>query len=247
MYLNDSDTALAVLVDRAEGASSLQDGALELLLHRRLLCQDACGFENLNETDAAVYRDGDLVQRLGRGLIVTGRHQLIMGAPSAVRVAVRLQQQSRYAQLHPVFAATATGESAEQWRAQGRVGQLSFLQTPLPRNVELMTLQVLFDGSILLRLAHSFAIGETSDELSQPVAVDLSTLFVQPIKSIRQRTLTANADYKRGAKVRPAYETTAEVSEEEWERVDRMHEGLQANLTVTIYPMQILTFQLTFN
>ena len=99
-----------------------------------------------------------------------------------------------------------------------------------------MTLQVLFDGSILMRLAHSYALGEP---LGKPVDVDLSTLFVQPIKTIKQRTLTANADYKAKQRVRPPYETTSEVSEEEWERVDRMHEGLK-DTSVTIYPMQIL-------
>ena len=245
--VNDSQMSFAVLVDRAEGASSLQDGALELLLHRRLLCQDGCAFENLNETDEAVYRDGELVERRGRGLIITGKHYLLMGAPSAVRTDVRLLQHQMYSQLHPVFAATQTaGDSAGQWRVQGRVGQLSFLKSSLPPNVELMTLQVLFDGSTLLRLSHSAAIGEAQDGFDEPASVDLGALFVQPIASVRQRTLTANADYKRGAKVRLPYET-GKVSEEEWERVDRMHEGLQANLTVTIYPMQILTFQLSFS
>ena len=128
--------------------------------------------------------------------------------------------------------------------AQGRAGRVSFLRTELPTNVELMTLQVLFDGSILLRLAHSFAVNENSP-LSAPVDVDLSTLFVQPIKTIKQRTLTANADYKAGAKVRLPYETDVQVSDEEWERVDAMHRGL-LDTTITLHPMQIVSFQLTF-
>ena len=245
-YINDTKTSLAVLVDRAEGAASLQDGSLELMLHRRLLCQDGCAFENLNETDGARYdNDGNLVERLGRGLIVTGKHTLIMGAPGTVLQEARREQQRLYAALHPVIASNRALSAVETGEVQARVGRVSFLRTELPVNVELMTLQVLFDGSILLRLAHSFAVNENST-LAAPVEVDLSVLFVQPIKTIRQRTLTANADYKVGAKVRLPYETDREVSEEEWERVDAMHRGLQDDLTITLHPMQIVSFQLTF-
>ncbi len=46
VYLNDSETAFGVLVDRAEGAASLQDGAIEIMLHRRIVA--VTGFEALN-------------------------------------------------------------------------------------------------------------------------------------------------------------------------------------------------------
>jgi hypothetical protein len=193
----------------------------------------------------AIYntRTGDLIERVGPGLIVTGRHTVVLGSPSAVIEAVRLTQQKQYTKLHPVFVKTAALEAVGSG-VQDRAARMTYLRTELPANVELMTLQVLFDGSILLRLAHSFAVNEAST-LAAPVEVDLSTLFVQPIKTIRQRTLTANADYKAGAKVRPPYKTDTEVSDEEWERVDRMHEGLQ-DTSITLYPMQIVSFRLTF-
>ena len=105
MYLNDSDTALAVLVDRAEGASSMQDGALELMLHRRFTC--GCGFdEPLNETTGgAVYSsNGALTQRLGPGLIVTGRHRLTLTTPASALLAVRLEPWRAYTPYHTVVA-----------------------------------------------------------------------------------------------------------------------------------------------
>ena len=236
--LNDSQTGFVVLVDRAEGAASLQDGAIELMVHRRFLC--GCGFdEPLNETDAAVYNDrGDLTHRIGPGLIVTGRHRLFLGDPADVLVASRVEAWKMYTPHHAVVAAGVSDRSA------AGLGRLSFLRSALPEAVELMTLQVLFDGSVLLRLAHSFAVDDASP-LAAPVDVDVSALFVQPITSIKQRTLTANADYKTRVRDRLPFRTTREVSEEEWARAKEMHRGLR-DTTITLYPMQIVSFAIAF-
>ena len=49
----DDATAFGVAVDRAQGGASLVDGQIELMLHRRLLCDDARGVaEPLNETQS---------------------------------------------------------------------------------------------------------------------------------------------------------------------------------------------------
>ncbi|TPP59784.1 Alpha-mannosidase [Fasciola gigantica] len=56
--------AFAVYPDRAEGASSLTDGQVELMLHRRLLSD---GFLGMGETLDEMGEDG-------RGLIVRGKH-----------------------------------------------------------------------------------------------------------------------------------------------------------------------------
>ena len=240
LKLNDSNTAFAVLVDRAEGGASLQDGAIELMVHRRLLC--GCGFdEALNETaGGAVYNveRGELVERLGPGLVVTGKHRLLLGDTRAVQEAVRTGPGMLYTPYHTVVAPSAA------FTTKGRVGSLSFLRTPLPVNVDLISLHVLFDGSVLLRLAHSFAVNDDTP-LAAPVDVDLSTLFVQPIQSIKQRTLTANADYKARVRSSLPFETVEEIGEAEWDRAARMHQGLQ-DTTITIHPMQIVTFALSF-
>ena len=237
--LNDSQLALVVVVDRAEGAASLQDGAVELMVHRRFTC--GCGFdEPLNETTGgAIYsRDGTLTQRLGPGLIVTGKHRLALSDPTAALLVARIEPWRAYTPYYTVVAPSIVHPT------NGRAGQLSFLRTSLPPLVELITLQRLFDGSTLLRLAHSFA-SDDAHAFAVPVDVDISTLFVQPITSIRQRTLTANADYKVKVKNQLPFETEREVSEEEWERVSRLHQGLK-DTTITIHPMQIITLAISF-
>jgi lysosomal alpha-mannosidase len=52
IYIEDSVKHFAVIPDRSEGGSSLFEGEIELMLHRRLLKDDMRGVgEALNETD----------------------------------------------------------------------------------------------------------------------------------------------------------------------------------------------------
>ena len=234
-YLQDDSSLFAVLVDRAEGAASLQDGNLEVMLHRRLLCP--CGFdENLNETDAAVYDDhhdqGITVTRVGRGLIVTGKHRLYFGERQSTLDSTRLAQNHLYYPLLPVLAPTASLTAPAK-------GSGSFLKTALPANVELISLHKLIDGRTVLRLSHSFAV-EESDQYSGPVTVDLATLFSQPITSVEQITLTANAAYKPGVR-----NGGAGLTEEGREKEAALRAGMDGT-QVTIYPMQILTFAISY-
>ena len=56
---------MSVLLDRAQGGGSIEDGQLEFLIHRRLVQQDYCAFnEPLNEIAH------------GEGLVVRGTHRL---------------------------------------------------------------------------------------------------------------------------------------------------------------------------
>uniref|UniRef100_A0A452XFC8 Glycosyl hydrolase family 38 C-terminal domain-containing protein n=1 Tax=Aegilops tauschii subsp. strangulata TaxID=200361 RepID=A0A452XFC8_AEGTS len=51
MYVTDGKYELSVLVDRAVGASSIQDGQIEMMFHRRILYDDGRGVgEPLDET-----------------------------------------------------------------------------------------------------------------------------------------------------------------------------------------------------
>lgn len=63
--IEDAQTRLAILNDRAQGGSSLSDGSVEIMVHRRLLHDDNCGVnEALNET------------AFGQGLVARGIHYL---------------------------------------------------------------------------------------------------------------------------------------------------------------------------
>ena len=61
IQIEDEASEMVVITDRAQGGSSLQDGCIELMLHRRLLYIDSFGLsEALNE------------EAFGVGLVATG-------------------------------------------------------------------------------------------------------------------------------------------------------------------------------
>lgn len=64
----EQDVEFAVLTDRAQGGSSLANGDVELMVHRRCIHDDAFGVgEALEET------------AFGEGLVARGKHYVILG------------------------------------------------------------------------------------------------------------------------------------------------------------------------
>lgn len=70
IYIDNGTDRLALITDRAQGGSSLKDGELEVMIHRRLLHDDAFGVgEAINE------------QAFGTGLVARGSHWVLVGKP----------------------------------------------------------------------------------------------------------------------------------------------------------------------
>jgi hypothetical protein len=79
MYVRDegAQKQLSVLTDRAEAGASLDDGEMELLVHRRLVVDDLRGVgEPLNETTDGI-SPYPLWLRSGDGITVTGMSRLL--------------------------------------------------------------------------------------------------------------------------------------------------------------------------
>lgn len=105
--LEDTTARMAILTDRAQGGSSLEDGVLELMVHRRLLHDDAFGVgEALNETE------------YGEGLIARGKHHLFVGQ-SLQRPDVSLKAIERLVQLETLLPSwkffSNVSYSSDQW------------------------------------------------------------------------------------------------------------------------------------
>jgi lysosomal alpha-mannosidase len=99
---------LSVLPDRAQGGSSINDGEIELMLHRRLLKDDGYGVgEALNET------------AYDQGLVARGRHIVVFGSDSASSPSVTAQQrqlsQSRMV-LDPLVLLSPTSLTLQEWQ-----------------------------------------------------------------------------------------------------------------------------------
>lgn len=107
----DRNLQLSLLPDRPQGGSSIKDGQIELMLHRRLLQDDGLGMdEPLNEPG---------IDR--RGLIIRGKHYLLIGPIDSVIRSTR--QLSKQLYMHPIQWFQAPPASMNLLASSNLVGQ----------------------------------------------------------------------------------------------------------------------------
>ncbi|XP_067010796.2 lysosomal alpha-mannosidase isoform X2 [Anabrus simplex] len=218
---------LAVLTDRAQGGSSLHDGELELMIHRRLLYDDSFGVgEALNE------------KAFGTGVVARGTHWLMAGSrnENGMTLSAESRELVQRKLLSPrVFLSTLHDVSFEQWK-NSRTMEFSGMKEALPINVQILTLEPWKNGTLLLRLEHILEKGE-DPQLSKSVTVDLQKLFAPfSLLSAEEMSLGAN-------------QPLSEVHRLSW-RIEherrKSHKSRQATVQdssgVTLGPMEIRTF-----
>uniref|UniRef100_A0A8K9UZS1 Alpha-mannosidase n=1 Tax=Oncorhynchus mykiss TaxID=8022 RepID=A0A8K9UZS1_ONCMY len=166
-YIKDDKDQLTVVTDRSQGGGSIQDGSLEIMLHRRLLYDDVRGVgEPLNET-SDIYPEG---------LVVRGRHLLSLSPPATA------------ADTHRPLAQ----EVVLQPSSMDFEKEFSGLQAVLPPAVHLLTVSQWDQDTVLLRLEHQYQASE-SKEHSQPVTVNLQKLFsTLDVLGVSEMNLSAN-------------------------------------------------------
>ncbi|XP_049563066.1 lysosomal alpha-mannosidase isoform X1 [Orcinus orca] len=159
IYITDGNVQLTVLTDRSQGGSSLSDGSLELMVHRRLLRDDARGV-------------GEPLLEEGSGLWVRGRHLVLLDKARTAAAGHRLQAEKEV--LAPQVVLARGGGAPYRLEVAPRT-QFSGLRRELPPSVHLLTLARWGPETLLLRLEHQFAVGEDSgSNLSSPVTLDLT-------------------------------------------------------------------------
>lgn len=156
------DVIFAVFLDRSQGGGSINDGSIEIMLHRRTSNDDALGVgENLNE------------EAFGTGLVVRGRHYLILETPDDSASKHRVMSQNLY--MHPLATFSLTTLSYDDYSKSYRQ-TWSALNDTQPMNIHLLTLDQLDSNVYLVRLEHYFEIDEDT-EYSNPTDIDLQSLF----------------------------------------------------------------------
>ena len=162
ILLQSHNTTLGLLNDRSQGGGSLNDGQVELMVHRRLLHDDGRGVgEALNETGTS-----------GLGLVIRAKHRLILDNSESAAELQRFGATEIMAEPVLLFANSSTAARSDVLRA-------GVSNDVLPRNVHLVSLEQMdqLEGKPwLVRLAHIFATGESST-WSKPVEVNLVNLF----------------------------------------------------------------------
>ncbi|KAG1331603.1 putative alpha-mannosidase [Cocos nucifera] len=234
IYMEDNSMELSVLVDRSVGGSSILDGQIELMLHRRLIHDDGRGVdEALNEIVC--------VNDKCEGLTVQGKFYLRVDPLGEGAKWRRSFGQEIYSPLLLAFSEQDGGN----WTGS-HIPKFSALDSSysLPDNVALITLQALEDGSVLLRLAHLYEVGEDKD-LSTMAYVDLKKMFPdKKVRKITEMNLSANQE-----------RATMEKKRLKWKAEDSIGSGTMvrggpvdpSKLVVELGPMEIRTFLINFD
>ncbi|TVU31334.1 hypothetical protein EJB05_23016 [Eragrostis curvula] len=232
VYVADGKYELSVLVDRAVGASSIQDGQLEIMLHRRILQDDGRGVGE--PLDEVVCVDQDCEGLTARGTYYVNVDKLGHGAH---------WRRTLGQQVYSPFLLAFTQEDEATWKSYN-VAKASMMDAnySLPENVAVVTLQNLDDGTTLLRLAHLFEAGE-DPRYSVMAKVELRKVFGRrTIKQLTEMSLSAN-------------QKKSEMKNLNWRVVGNTESGPapmkggpvnSQTLIVELGPMEIRTFLLQF-
>ncbi|KAF0718247.1 Aste57867_1816 [Aphanomyces stellatus] len=151
LFIHDAAHQLSVVTDRAQGGTSLHDGDLELMVHRRGLTDDHKGVDEPINEPSENHED----QVPGVGLRVTGTFQLLFTTyPETLRQAMDAVYQPPLVAFAPIHVRHVT----------------SFVDAAtLSPGLQLVTLQQWTPDTLLVRLGSSNA--------NASLTVDLSTLF----------------------------------------------------------------------
>ncbi|XP_058186256.1 alpha-mannosidase isoform X1 [Rhododendron vialii] len=233
IFTADNKSEFSVLVDRAVGGASINDGQVEIMLHRRMLFDDSRGVgEPLNETVC-------VGETSCEGLTIRGNYYIgidQLGAGSRWR---RTTGQEVYSPLLLAF----THEKQDDWTATHLLKATAMDPNyTLPPNVALVTLQELDDGSVLLRLGHLYEAGEDA-EYSTLAKVELKKVFAgKTIKEVKEMSLSANQEKSQMKKM------TWKVEGDNSGEPEAIRGGPvnDSDLVVELGPMEIRTFLLYF-
>ncbi|KAI3451418.1 hypothetical protein Pfo_008083 [Paulownia fortunei] len=232
IFMEDKKSEFSVLVDRATGGSSINDGEIELMLHRRMINDDSRGVgEPLDEFVC--------VKNTCEGLTVRGNYYISI---NELGTGVRWRRTTGQEIYSPLLLAFSH-EDSEKWKSSHLTKATSMESNySLPHNVALVTLQELVDGSVLLRLAHLYEAGEDPD-YSTLAKVDLKKMFAgKTIRMLKETSLSANQDKSEMKRM------TWEVKGETHSEPAPIRGGPVdiSSLTVELGPMEIRTFILRF-
>lgn len=248
-YIQDELSRLVLLSDRAHGVSSLANGELEVMLHRRLWTNLAWDLNyNLTLDDSSVVRP------------------TLWMTLASVDAASRLYQKEALELQHrPVVM--PIDQPQKTWLRKEPKAHAPVPPVVLPDNLHLLSLSVPgwnYDSQsprappgrldsdfrsepnydrVLLRIMHLFEEGE-DPELAQPVSIDLKEVLrgVGEVRAVEERSLTGTWDLASLQRWRwRTAQSPDTVSEQDRQRSPRAE-----SFNVTIFPKQIRTFFLHF-
>ncbi|KAE8620084.1 hypothetical protein XENTR_v10010093 [Xenopus tropicalis] len=223
IYIKGKNTQVTVLTDRSQGGSSIRDGSLELMVHRRLLRDDYRGVgEPLLENGL-----------LGEGIVVRGRHLLLLDHADEAADTHRTLALQQYMSPQVVLS---SGDGIPYSQSGTPKRKFSALNGELPQNGHLLTFAMHAADKILLRLEHPFQSQESKNN-SQPITINLNTLFSSvSLSNFEETTLGANMEKSRLKRLQWRTRTGSPL------QMDSPRAPVVDPSNITLSPMEIRTF-----
>ncbi|CAG5133105.1 unnamed protein product [Candidula unifasciata] len=226
---DDKDIQLTVLPDRPQGGSSLASGSLELMVHRRVTTDDDLGIGQ-----PLVDNGVD-----GKGIIYTGKHYVCLDSREKSTLLVKHLALQLHLASVPMFARLVDGRYNTRAPTQH-----NFLNSPLPNNVQIVTLDRISENEsdfFIIRLEHVFE--EREDRmLSMPVEVNLESLF-SPFKIVHVEESTLGGNFRPTEIHRLTWETTRGATSPMISSLD-YKAAWDPPFTIKLRPMEIRTFRI---
>lgn len=184
IFIRDSNQKrqLTLVTDRSQGASSLKNGSMEIMLHRRILFDDGFGVHDpLNELGADQ-----------KGLIIRGTINLMLNGSD---LSARLHRPlSHEVNLKPIILFVTNSDDSYE-----KLDNWSAIELDsLPRNMHMLTLMKDFylpesQGYLLVRLEHFYEKNE-DQVYSESIQVDLQEVFdkIFTILGVEELALASN-------------------------------------------------------
>ncbi|CAG7723264.1 unnamed protein product [Allacma fusca] len=245
---NKKRKTLILLNDRAQGGTSINDGELEVMIHRRLLFDDAFGVgEALNE------------EAYGTGLVTRGKHWIVFagdttGVPASIH---RPLAQEIFMDRILAFRDSTPADEIYLSGANVHTSETLYskLSRVLPPNCHLLTLKKLAVNEYLIRFEHIYEKNEDKD-LSTGIVISVQELEeVLKFKSIRETTLGGNQWKDEAKRFQWKVVGAQEGLSEERKATQTVDDSASTNTyhtleesaakTITLSPMQIRTFIFT--
>ena len=218
----------------------MQDGSIELMVHRRTLHDDSQGVgEPINET------------AYGQGLVIRGRHNLLFQSPTTSALYHRPAARNLY--LSPMMTFALSGLSFDDY-SRNYYQTWSALNDVLPYNVHLLTIDQLDINIFLVRLEHYFELNEDAT-YSKSVQIDLQLIFnhLGTINDVLELTLAANLPLSQLERL--VWTTDDGISSNSKSMSKKSFVSKQkpcvtildadTSTMITLNPMEIRTFQIT--
>lgn len=177
----DKNIRFSVFNDRAQGGTSLDQGQVDIMVHRRILTDDSGVQTFLNDTEN------------GKGIIVRGKHYLYISKGSYKPHKIFEKKFAKELELAPQILASQSNpyfEKSKHIWLQSK-NEFSALNKRLPIGVHLLTLEEWNAGTLLVRFENYL---EKSDTVNSGVKiVFIKDLFVNiRVTAMKETTLDGN-------------------------------------------------------